>query len=234
MRTLLLVTWIAAGVAGVPQSPAPADAALTEVRQAVEAARKDVAWYNAEHRSGEHPAIKWDATLWAYRDRYPNSRAATVATAEAVRLLAGAELWDRAQARIDSVGADDPAWERLATVVYEEGIARKTLPSTIEKLSSVARMTTAASNKATALIVTGRAYRRMGDKDAAIRALSDAKAAAPGAPSAEEADGLIYEIRHLSVGLLPPPIDTTARDGRAINLASLHGKVVVLVFWGTT
>jgi len=234
MRLMLLAMSLA--FAAFPQSPAPADVALAEVRQAVEAARKDVAWYEAGHSapSTEHPAIRWDATLWAYREWYPQTRAAAVATAEAVRLLVGAELWDRANARLDSVGADDPAWERLAAVVYEEGIARKTLPSTIEKLSGLARVTTNASNKATALIVVGRAYRRLDDKDAAIRALGEAKSAAPGAPSAEEADGLIYEIQHLSGGLVPPPIDTTARDGRAINLASLRGKVVVLVFWGTT
>ena len=214
-----------------------ADTVVAEVRQTIDSARKDVeAYTTAGGRAGapEHPAVKWDPALWAYRDRYPGTDAAAMGSAEAVRLLVRAELWDRAHARIDSLAADDPAWPRVAPVVYEEGIARKDLPYAIEKLSGVVASTPNAAIKAPLLIVVGRAYRRQGDKDAATRALEAAKSAAPGTPFAEEADGLLYEIARLSIGLPAPPISGRARNGRAISLAALRGKPVVLVFWGTT
>ena len=60
-----------------------------------------------------------------------------------------------------------------------------------------------------------------------------AKAAAAGTYHAEEADGLLYEIKYLSVGLPAPPVSGKPRNGRAIDLAALRGKAVVLVFQGT-
>jgi tetratricopeptide (TPR) repeat protein len=227
--------WLGAG--GVPFQTVTPEPAVTEVRQARDAARKDVDTYAAgggKAGSADHPAVKWDATLWAFRERYPRTEAAAIGTVEAVRLLVRAELWDRARARVASVPFDDPAWERLPAVVYEEGIARKDLPSAIAALTRAADAAGSATIKASALVTLGRAYRRQGEKDAATRAFEAAKAAAPGTPYAEEADGLIYEIRFLSVGLPAPAVAAKATNGRDISLAALRGKPVVLVFWGTT
>jgi hypothetical protein len=233
--TIVLGAWL--DIAGLtPQAPAP-NAAVTEVRQTLDTARKDIDAYTAAGGTAgaaDHPAIKWDAVLWTYREREPHTAAASLATAEAVRLLVRAELWDRAHARAASVGVDDPAWERLAAVIYDEGIARKDLPYTIDTLSRLVQSTTTASNKAAALVIIGRAYRRQNDKDAAVRSLESAKSAAPGSRYGEEAEGLLYEIAHLSVGLQAPAIDGKTRDGRTVTLAALRGKPVVLVFWGTT
>jgi hypothetical protein len=229
---------IAAGVPGngtFAQSDQAPD--LAAVRKTVDAARQEV----DIHKKGGgaagvavHPAVKWDAELWAYRTRYPRSEAAAVASAEAVRLLVRAELWDRAHARIASLDADDPAWERVAAPVYEEGIARKDLPYAIDTLSRVANATTTPVIKASTLVTVGRAFRRSGDKAAAIRALESAQSAAPGTKYADEAEGLVYEIKYLSAGLPAPPVSGAARDGRTIDVAALRGKAVVLVFWGTT
>jgi tetratricopeptide (TPR) repeat protein len=239
MRLLFFVAFVSvAASSGRPVlTQVTTDAAVAEVRKTLDAARKDVeAYATAGGRAGtpDHPAIKWDATLWAYRERYPATDAAAIGSAEAVRLLVRAELWERAHARIDSLAADDPAWPRVAPVVYSEGIARKDLPYAIDKLSRVASATPSASIKASVLVVVARAYRRQGDKDAAIRTLEAAKAAAPGTLVAEEAEGLLYEITHLSLGLPAPPISGTARNGRAISLAALRGRPVVLVFWAST
>jgi len=234
LSAVMFIACLAAGHA--PQAATP-DPAVAEVRQTVDAARKEIDAYTAaggKAGTDQHPAVMWEARLWAYRDRYPSTRAAASATAEAVRLLVRAGLWDRAHARLESVGLDDPAWERLPAVVYDEGIARKDLPSTIATLSRVAQSTGTPSIKAAALIVVGRAHRRAGDGEAATRALQAAKAAAPGSRYAEEADGIIYEIAYLSIGMVPPAIVATARDGRAVDLAGFRGKAVVLVFWGTT
>lgn len=210
---------------------------VAEVRRAVDAARKEIAAYTSAGGGAggaDHPAIKWDAALWVYRERYPRSEAAAIASMEAVRLLVRAELWDRAHARLESVDANDPAWERLPSVVYEAGIARKDLPSTIERLSRITATTTSARIKSSALVVAGRAHRRQGDTEAAIRSFEAASAAAPGTTFAEEADGLVYEIKFLSVGLPAPQITGTSRSGRTVTLAAFRGQAVVLVFWGTT
>ena len=230
---LVVLGW---GSTPLTQTPPTSDA-VTEVRRTLDAARKEIAAYTTAGgapATADHPAIKWDAALWAYRERYPRTEAATIAATEAVRLLVRAELWDRAHARVDSIGTDDPAWERLPSVVYEAGIARKDLPSAIDRLSRIIHATTTPRIKSSALIVQGRAYRRQGNRDAALRSFEAAKAAAPGTPYAEEADGLLYEVKYLSPGLPAPQLSGTSRAGHAVTLESFRGKAIVLVFWGTT
>ena len=78
-------------------------------------------------------------------------------------------------------------------------------------------------------------HRRQGDLPAARRTLEEARAAAPGTPQAEEAEGLIYEIKFLSAGLPAPAIAGKPRNARrAISLDSFRGKPVILVFWAST
>jgi len=238
-RFLVIATVAAAMVTGraTLAQQATADPAVQEVRQAIEAARKEVDAYKkagGATDAADQPAIKWDAAFWAYRERYPRSDAAALASAEAVRLLGRAELWERAHARVASLEADDPAWLRVASPVYDEGIARKDLPYTIDTLSRVVTATTNPAIKSSVGLIVGRAYRRQRDLAAATRALEAAKGASPGTPYAEEADGLIYEIKFLSVGLPAPAVEGQTRSGPTISLASLRGKAVVLVFWGTT
>ena len=241
MKPAILTLALAAGLIlsgdAVPSAQQAANPAVDEVRQAVKDARKELDSFKTAGAAADaagHPAIKWSDTLWAYRDRDPRGEAAAIGSVEAVRLLVRAELWDRADARVDSLSADDPAWIRLPSVIYEEGIARKDLPATIARLSREAEETKTPAIRASALLIVGRAHRRQGDTAAATQALEAAKAAAPGTPQAEEAEGLIYEIAHLSVGLPAPPVSGKPRNGRAISLAALRGKPVVLVFWGTT
>lgn len=182
----------------------------------------------------QRPAVKWDAALWAIHEREPRTAAGARAAVEAVRLLTQAALWSRADARIDSLPLDDPAWEGLPWVLYEAGIQRRDLAAVIGKLSHVAEVAPKDTTKAAALMIVGRAYRRQGDLDAAKRALEASRAAAPASTYAEESKGIIYEIDYLSPGKMAPAISATARGSRRIDLAALRGKPVVLVFWGTT
>jgi tetratricopeptide (TPR) repeat protein len=234
--TLAACLILASGLA--PAAQQPATSAVGEVRQAIKNARTEIDAFKAAGGAAtadDHPAIKWAAALWAYRERDSRGEAAALASAEAVRLLLRAELWERASERVESLGDDDPAWVRLPAVLYDAGIARKDLPATIERLSRVAAQSRTPAIKAAALLIVGRAYRRQGDSVAAAQAVEAAKAAAPDTPYAEEAEGLLYEIAHLSVGLPAPPVAGKPRNGgRAITLAALRGKPVVLVFWGTT
>ena len=231
-RSLILL------LAALTFSPSVQGPGVAEVRQMLDAARREIDAYKATSgRAGaaDHPAVKWDAALWAVRERDPRSDAAALAAVEAVRLLVRAELWDRAHARINAIPYDDPAWQRLATPIYDEGIARKDLRYTIDTLARAADSTTTPSIKAAILVVKGRAHRRAGDRAAATTALEAAKAAAPGSLHAEEAEGLIYEIRYLSPGLPAPAVAGKTRNGaKPIDLASMRGRPAVLVFWGST
>ena len=245
IRGRLFAAIVAAGLAQGPtaaaQTPTPAPgaaAAVADVRQMVTDARKDIATFETAGGAAgaaDHPAIKWDAALWQVHDRAPQSEAAALAAVEAIRLLIRAEHPDRAHARVASLTADDPAWGRVPSVLYEEGIARKSFEYTIATLSQTAAATKTASIKSAALLVIGRVYRRQGDLAAATRSLEDARAAAPGTPQAAEADDVIYEIEHLSIGLRAPAISGTPRHARrAITLDSFRGKAIVLVFWAST
>jgi hypothetical protein len=123
----------------------------------------------------------------------------------------------------------------VPSVLYEEGIARKNFEYTLATLSRVAASTQTASNKSAALLVIGRVHRRQGDLAAATRSFEEARAAAPGTPQAEEADDLIYEVAHLSVGMRAPAISGKPRNARrAITLDAFRGKPIVLVFWAST
>ncbi len=227
-----LVAVTATAIAQPKQSPA-----VAEVRDTLDQARKAIETYKAAGGAAgaaDHPAVKWDAALWALRQKHPDSDAATLASVEAVRLLVRAELWDRVHTRVASLHADDRAWERLPIPIYDEGIARKDLQYTVDTLSKIVASTTKPSIKSAALLVIARAHRRRNDSAAAIAALAAAKAASPDTPQAEEADGLLYEIKYLSAGLPAPAVAGKTRNGGDIDLAALRGKAVVLVFWGST
>jgi hypothetical protein len=227
------------GRTAVAQTVQPASgAAVADVQQMVIDARKDVESYKTRGGgpgAADHPAITWHATLWQVHDRSPHSDAGALAAIEAIRLLIRAELWDRAHARVESLDVDDPAWERVPSALYEEGIARKSFEYTIAILSRTAASTKTPSIKSAALLIIGRVHRRQGDFAGATRSLEEARAAAPGTPAAAEADGLIYEVEHLSLGLPAPAISGKPRNARrTITLDSFRGTPIVLVFWAST
>jgi hypothetical protein len=218
--------------------PAVADAiAVAEIRQTVESAWKDVQAYDkAGGKPGapDHPALKWHATLWTYREQHPGTEAAARATADAIRLLVRGQFWEQAHARTGVVAVDDPAWERLSSAIYEEGSTRKDFAYTIATLSKVAATSTRPTIKAAVLLDVGRARRRQGDMAAAKESLEASRSAAPGSASSEEADRVLYEITHLSVGLPAPIFSAKGRNGKIVDLAAFRGRPVVLVFWSTT
>jgi hypothetical protein len=238
LSSLLVLAFLGATPSASGQAAQPTtNPAVVEVRQTLDAARKEILAYRAGGgRAGaaDHPAVTWQATLWEYRQRYTGSEAAALATAEAIQLLVRAELWEQAHARIDSLSSDDLAWERLAGYLYVEGSLRRDFAYAVAKLSEVAAGSLNASIKSAALLALGRSQRRQGDHAAAVKTLETARDAAPGSASAQEADGILYEIANLSVGLVAPGFSGKSRTGRTIDLAGLRGSAVVLVFWAST
>jgi len=218
-------------------APQPGQTAVADVRQMLSDARAEIEKYRAAGgKSGvaEHPAVKWQAALWGYRDRYPGSEAAALATAEGIQLLIRAELFDAAHAKVDALAPTDLAWERLAPYLYYEASNRKDFTYLVAKLTPVAAGTGPESVKAAALVALARTYRRQGDMARAIASLEAAGSAAPGSNPAGEATAMLYDIKTLSVGLPAPPFSATARDGRKITVDGLRGSVIVLLFWGST
>lgn len=227
---------IPAGSASAQLTPT-AGSTVADVRSTLTAARAEIdAFLAAGGKDGasDHPAVKWHSTLWAYRERNPGTEAAALATAEAIQLLLRAELSDQAHAKADSLSADDLAWVRLSAYFYYEASGRKDYSYLVNRLSDVSARTNDATVKSAALVALGRAYRREDDMPLAIKTLEAARAAAPESGSANEADGLLYDIAHLSLGLQAPGFSGTTPDGSTMTLESLRGHAVALVFWAST
>jgi hypothetical protein len=227
---------LARPAAGQTAQPS-AGSSVAEVRETLTAARREIEAYRAQGGkpgAAEHPAVKWQAVLWTFRERQPESAAAALATAEAIQLLLRAELWNDARARVDALAADDLAWQRLAAYLYYDASARKEYSYAAGTLTRVAAAATVAPVKSAALLALGRLQRRQGETAAAVKSLEAARDAAPGSASADDAEGLLYDIANLSIGLKAPAFSATTRDGRAISLDALRGRAVAIVFWGST
>jgi len=50
--------------------------------------------------------------------------------------------------------------------------------------------------------------------------------------AASRAEGVIFEMEHLQVGMVAPDFETTDQDGKPWKLSDYRGKVVVIDFWG--
>jgi hypothetical protein len=232
---------LGAGQSARAQTPPPdaaaAAAAVAEIRQTIDSAWKEVqAFDKAGGKPGapDHPALKWHATLWTYREQHPGTEAAARATADAIRLLVRGQFWDQAHARTEAVGADEKAWERLSAAIYEEGSTRKDFGYVITTLSKIAAATKSPTITSAVMLDIARAQRRQGDTAAATKSFEASRSAAPDSASGQEADRVLYEINYLSVGLPAPTFSTKGRNGKTVDLASFRGRPVVLVFWSTT
>ena len=239
--SLFVGAFLGSGHPALAQTPpldaAAAAVAVAEIRQTIDTAWKEVQAYDkagGTPGAADHPALKWHATLWTYREQHPGTQAAARATADGIRLLVRGQFWEQAHARIGAVGVDDTAWERLAAAIYEEGSTRKDFAYTIATLSKVAETTTIPTIKSAVLLDIGRARRRLGDLAAAKESFEASRSAAPGSASSEEADRVLYEITRLSVGLPAPTFSAKGRNGKTVDLATFRGRPVVLVFWATT
>ena len=78
-----------------PPDAAAAAAAVAEIRQTIDTAWKDMQAYDkagGKPGTADHPALKWHATLWTYREQHPGTQAAAPRpTRSACR---SAAIWD--------------------------------------------------------------------------------------------------------------------------------------------
>lgn len=233
----LLAMWMAAGLYGQQRGgERPPDPAVQEVRKSIEAAQKEISQFRdggGKNDDPNHPAVKWLGTLWQYRQTYPGSEAAGLASAEALHLLFHADRVDEVLTRMDALDVNDTAWERLPSVLNEIATARKDPSVLTKRLERVASESTSAKIRASAFAAWGRAYRES-DPARARTLLERAASEAPGSPAAREADNLLYELASLSVGKPAPAFAAKAWKGKAISLEGYKNQALVLVFWSST
>jgi len=77
-----------------------------------------------------------------------------------------------------------------------------------------------------------RLLERDGTEGAAREVLGRLQREHAGSEPAQEAEGLLFKLDHLRVGLVAPDQEAVDQDGETFRLSDYRGKVVLLVFWG--
>ena len=226
-------------VSGVAQGPPVQreDAAVKQVESLLKQARKEIRDFREGGDKSDdpnHPAVKWAAALWEFRQQNAGTPAAARATSEAVHLLIHADRFAEATAKADSVAPEDAAWELLAGVLLEAASIQNDYSFFIHKAELLLRIWSEEKRRAPLRFNLGRAYWQQGELDKAKAAFRAVLEEAPGSPSAQQAEGALYEITQLGAGQPAPVFSVRARDGSAISLEDFRGKAVLLIFWATT
>ena len=181
----------------------------------------------------KHPNLKWAAKLWRYRDKHPGTPATTIATAEALRLLARVDRLSEMQLKADTLKLGDPSWKRVIPVLMAAAIKVKDYSYFISKAEALAQGAVDTEIKARARFSIGEAYWKKGDIEQARIAFQAVLTQYPETTYGKEAEGNLWEIEFLNPGQAAPLFERTTINGDPISLASFKGKVVVLKFWGT-
>ncbi len=231
----LLLAIVPAGAQG-PAPRATQDPAVGEVRKVIEEAQKEIAAFResgGKNEDSKHPAVKWLSLLWQYREKYPGTEAAGLATAEALHLLFHSDRGDEVLALMDTLTVDDAAWERLPNVLNELANQRKDASLLTGRLERIAKATTDARIRASALLAHGRSIRSTDTAQATVL-LERVVREAPGSPAAREADSLLYDIANLSLGKPAPAFSAKPWKSAPLSLAGYKNQALVIVFWAST
>lgn len=215
------IPFLLISLVGAQQPATDVDTMLRNARAEIQAFEKA----GGKKDDPKHPVEKWVETLWALK--------VSKATSEAVRLLVRADRFSEAQARVDQLAPDDPAWEGLGQVLNESASRQKNYTYFFEKVDAVIPKAPDLKVRAALELSRGRAWRAQKDVAKARTSFEAAITTAPGSPAAKQAETDLYELLHLSPGQPAPQFSATAVDGAKISLADYRGKPVVLVFWAT-
>lgn len=238
---LLLLLLLAAALAALPAASRlqrPSDPAEIErveqmIDQALAALRE---WNRAGGKDGapDHPAHRWAARLWEYRQKHPGTEAASLATAEAFHQWVHAGQLDRVYAEARGLPASDPAWDRVLDILGEASVASgddKALREIAEAL--VARVPAGALAEKIRMTLA-RLYANAGDTGRAsehYRAV--VKMNRPESRAVEQARTALYQLDHLSPGKPAPEFSGKPTKGPELSLAALRGRPVLIIFWAS-
>ena len=215
-----------------------AAAALHEALQ-LEYRQAELEYYRAAREgkirpgAGKHPA----------RDYIPkavdlaHSAAGTETGAQihfwVVQIAGTAGLKDEAEDSIQILVTEyvkSPILERVATgLEYSQGMYGADFCREI--LVSIEENSPHPGAKAAALFVRGLHAMRKDAKDAKAL-LERVQKEFPQTPYARRAEGSLFEVNNLQVGLKAPDIEGTDANGKSVRISQFRGKVVVLDFWG--
>ncbi|MBK6941575.1 MAG: redoxin domain-containing protein [Planctomycetes bacterium] len=229
--------------AHAPQDPVPDPATVFAELQAefqsaqeefyapFKAAKTDEEMAEIQIDWSKDPSIAYAAKFKDFATKYEGTEPA----AEALLAYMSMERNDRAAVleqaeRFVELYADSPS---------AEGFARS-LPMFGWMLGQdgVVKLTTALFERATngevkAHALFARAQSQMSSDMAMARADFDRLLKDFGeTAAASSAEGSIFEMEHLQIGMVAPDFETTDQDGKPWKLSDYRGKVVVIDFWG--
>ncbi|MGH9794641.1 MAG: hypothetical protein ACRD5G_07710 [Candidatus Acidiferrales bacterium] len=233
---LLLTAGCAAAWAQAEPCAGPGSADVT-VKTLIEQSRKEIKAFRdsgGKPDDPSHPALRWSETLWQCREAFPNTTAATDATAEAVHILIHAAHARRALELADSVPADDPAWDKLLNFVHEAAAEANDCRGCVRRIEHLLPKWQDPKLRARAQLVVADAHMKMGETDQAIAWFETVQREAPGTPQADHAAMGLQQLRWLNPGQAAPAFQGKSRQGQVVSLAGFRDRAVVLIFWSTT
>lgn len=207
------------------------------VKGLLEKSRAEIRAFNSAGGKPEdpsHPALRWSEIFWQCRAAYPDTAAASDATAEAVHILIHAAHAPRALDLADSVPPDDPAWEKLLPLVHEAATQANDFRRCVRRIEGLLHEWKDTKLRARAQLALADAHIKLDQKDQAVAWFETVQREAPGTPFADRAAGALHELRALQPGQAAPAFEGKARDGSMVSLAGYCGRAVVLIFWSST
>lgn len=241
--TLLASTISASAFARTPQDPPPDPATVFAELQAefqsaqeefyapFKAAKSDEEMAKIQIDWSKDPSIAYAAKFKDFATKYEGTEPA----AEALLAYMSMERNDRAAAleqaeRFVELYADSPSAENFARslpmfgwMFGQDGVVKLT----------TALFERAKNTEVKAHALFARAQARMSSDMPSARADFDRLLKDFGeTEAASSAEGSIFELEHLQIGMVAPDFETTDQDGKPWKLSDYRGKVVVIDFWG--
>jgi hypothetical protein len=184
----------------------------------------------------ELPSTEDYATqLWELTDQYEGSEAAL----DAMVWIAQSAGTDENTTRIIDVSvAFHMDSDKLGTILARARLSEKSLPN----VEAILEESASESTRAQACFALGSFWKGRADSDESVLPKALAYFERVGAEFAEvksynttmgqRAEGELFEMKSLVIGMVAPEITAEDLDGVSFNLSDYRGKVVVLDFWG--
>ena len=223
----LAVLCVAAGGASA-QADAPVDSAFD--------ARIRAAWTAARAYEGENRDSLWRALAaepFAYYRDHPDTPTGLKAARTAFMMWGNTDAADEVAAALPHLDPASGVWADVLDGVgnaYARSGRSDDYAALLGDLD--ARLTHPEAQ--TAVLSTLGRHALAGERPAEARPYFE-RVVALDADSFQvaAAEGSIYEIEHLGVGMVAPDFAATTLDGDPLRLADLRGRVVLLDFWAT-
>lgn len=102
-----------------------------------------------------------------------------------------------------------------------------------DALSRLAKVTESKDIRLGTLLSKGRVLALMGKPKRAKKAFGELLALKPDDDLTKIANGFVFEMDHLQIGMVAPDFETKTLDGKTVALSSFRGKALVLKFWAS-